>query len=145
MFLLLEDTDLGEVFVKTWQTKKFMFDDFSAAYIAKYKVAGFVDREAKVVLQQVAQSMRMDIADIESRHASLRRMLKFVVQHVQQGEHERPSRLIFGQTAACWRSRRDLSGGNKTEEERGIQHQKKKGCEICVGHFYQRGVCGEEG
>ena len=73
MFLLLEDTDLGEVFVKTWQTKKCMFDDISAAYTAKYKVAGFVHREAKVVLQQVAQSMRMDIADIESRHASWRR------------------------------------------------------------------------
>ena len=57
-----------------------MLDDFSAAYIAKYKVAGFDDPEAKIVLQQVAQSMRMDIADIESRHASLRRMLKSVVQ-----------------------------------------------------------------
>ena len=79
LFLLLEDTDFGKVFVKTWQTKKCMLDGFSAAYIAKYKVAGFDDPEAKVVLQQVAQSMRMDIADIESRHASLRRMLKSVV------------------------------------------------------------------
>ena len=57
-----------------------MLDDFSAANIAKYKVAGFDDSEAEIVLQQVAQSMRMDIADIESRHASLRRMLKSVVQ-----------------------------------------------------------------
>ena len=57
-----------------------MLDDFSAAYIAKYKVAGFDDVEAKIVLQLVAQSTRMDIANIESRHASLHRMLKSVVQ-----------------------------------------------------------------
>ena len=66
--------------MKTWQTKKCMLDDFSAAYIAKYKVAGFDDPEAKIVLQQVAQSMTVGIADVESRHASLRRMLKSVVQ-----------------------------------------------------------------
>ena len=78
-FLLLEDTDVGEVFVKTWETKKCTLDDFSAAYIAKYKVAGPDDPEA-IVLQQVAQSVRMDVADIESRHASSRRMLKSVVQ-----------------------------------------------------------------
>ena len=39
LFLLLEDTDHAEVFVKTWQTKEHMLDDFIAAYIAKYKVA----------------------------------------------------------------------------------------------------------
>ena len=54
--------------------------DLSAAYIAKYKVAGLDDPEAKIVLQQVAQSLRMDVADTESRHASVRRMLKSVVQ-----------------------------------------------------------------
>ena len=53
-----------------------MLDDFSTAYIAKYKIAG----EAKIVHQQVAQSLKMNIADIESRHASLRRMPKPVVQ-----------------------------------------------------------------
>ena len=61
-FCLSEDTDLGEVFVKTWETKKCMLDEFSAAYIAKYKVTGFDDPEGKIVLQQVAQSMRMDTA-----------------------------------------------------------------------------------
>ena len=57
-----------------------MLDDFSAAFIAKYKVAGLDDPEAKIAFQQVAQSMNMDAADIESQHASLRRMLKSVVQ-----------------------------------------------------------------
>ena len=55
--------------MKTWQTKKCMLDDFSAACIAKYKVADFDDPEAKIVLRQVAQSVR-----------PLRRMLKSVVQ-----------------------------------------------------------------
>ena len=80
LLLILEDTDLGEAFVRTWETKKCMFDDFSAAHIGKCKVASFDDREAKIVLQQVAQSMSVDIADIESRLASLRRVLKSVVQ-----------------------------------------------------------------
>ena len=80
LLLILEDTDLGEAFVRTWETKKCMLDVLSAACIGKYKVAGFDDPEAKIVLQQVVQSIRMDIADIESRHASFRRVLKSVVQ-----------------------------------------------------------------
>ena len=141
LLLILEDTDLGEVIVRTWETKKCMLDDLSAACIGKYKVAGFNDPEAKIMLQQVAQSMRMDIADIESRHASLRRVRKSVVQtHMLNKES----------SADLWPSGSSVLGvalcsGNKTEEERGIQHQKKKGCEICVGHFHQRAVCGEEG
>ena len=59
---------------------KSALDDFSAAHIAKYKVAFFDDPEVKIVLRKVAQTMKMNIADIESRHASLRRMLKCVVQ-----------------------------------------------------------------
>ena len=141
LLLILEDTYLGEAFVRTWETKKCMLDVLSAACIGKYKVAGFDDPEAKIVLQQVAQSMRMDIADIESRHASLRRVLKSVVQtHMLNKESSAdlwPSGSSVLEVALCI--------GNKTEEERGIQHQKKKGCEVCVGHFYQRAVCGEEG
>ena len=80
IFLLLVDNrpqrgvrgDLGK-------RRECMLGDFSAAYIAKYKVAGFDDPEAKIVLQQVAQSMKMDTADIESQHASSRQMLKSVV------------------------------------------------------------------
>ena len=130
LFLLLEDTDdtdLGEVFLKIWETEKCMLDDFSAAYIAKYKVAGFDDPEAKIVLQEVAQSMGKDIADIESRHASLRRMLKSVVR-TQMLNKANMSAQVVGRSlaAACWRSRCGLSSGNKTEEERGIQHQKKR-------------------
>ena len=122
LLLILEDTDLGEAFVRTWESKKCMLDVLSAACIGKYKVAGFDDPEAKIVLQQVAQSMRMDIADIESRHASLRRVLKSVVQtHMLNKESSAdlwPSGSSVLEVALCI--------GNKTEEERGIQHQKRR-------------------
>ena len=47
LLLILEDTDLGEAFVRTWETKKCMLDDFSAACIGKYKVAGFDDHRGQ--------------------------------------------------------------------------------------------------
>ena len=136
----LKDTDLGEVFVE--KRNKCMFNDFSAACMAKYKVAGFDEPEAKIVCQQVAQSWNMDIADIESRHASLRRMLTSVVQ-----THARPSRrqIFGGVAAACWRSRGCLSCGGKKQEERGVHHQKRQGYEIGESHFQQRAVREREG
>ena len=81
-----------------------MLDDFSAAYITKYKAAGFDDREAKIVLQQVAQSMGMDIADIESRHASLRRMLKSVVQTHMLNKANMTAQVV-GRSLAKWQQR----------------------------------------
>ena len=125
--------------MKTWEANKCMLDDFSAAHIVKYKAAGFDDPEAKIVLQQMAQSMRMDIADMESRHASLRRMLKSVVQTHMLNKANMSAQVVGRSLAKRQQraggSRCGLSSGNKTEEERGIQHKKKWGCEISVGHF----------
>ena len=130
LFLLVEDTDLGEVFVKTWETKKCMLDDFSAAYIAKYKVTGFDDPEGKIVLQQVAQSMRMDTADIESRHTSLRRMLKSVVQ-THMFNKANMSAQVVGRSLA---KRQQCAGGRgvvsevATRQKRSeVSNMKKKG------------------
>ena len=65
LLLLLEDTDFGEVLAR-WKPKKCGL--FNAAYIAKCIVAGFDDSGAKFVLHQVAQSKKIDTADIELRH-----------------------------------------------------------------------------
>ena len=81
-----------------------MLDDFSAACIGKYKVAGFDDPEAKIVLQQVVQSMRMDIADIESRHASFRRVLKSVVQTHMLNKANMSAQVV-GRSLAKWQQR----------------------------------------
>ena len=51
--------------METWETNRCMLYDFSASYNTKHNVAGFVDPEAKIVLQPVAQSLNMDIADAE--------------------------------------------------------------------------------
>ena len=125
LILLLEDTDLGDLFVKTWKTKKCTLDVFSAAYIAKYKVAGFDDPEAKIVLQQVAQSMRVDIADIQSRHASVRRMLKSVVQtHINKANM---SAQVVGRSLA---KRQQRAGGRGVVSVVATRQKRSEGSNI---------------
>ena len=81
LFLLLEVTDLGEVFVETWETAKCMLDDFRAADIRQ--VQGWrasTTQSRRSCINKWRNLSKMDVADIESRHASLRRMLKSLAQ-----------------------------------------------------------------
>lgn len=77
IFLLLEGPSLGDICL---EEKDCMLDDFSQGLIAGYEDKGLGDPEALAVLRALALAWRLDFADVESRHASLRRSLKLSPQ-----------------------------------------------------------------
>lgn len=107
LFLLLGDPSLAEDFLNI---KPCLLDDFSRKFIATYKDKGPSHPDALMTLRTVAMVWRLDIADVESRHAALRRKLKASPQ---------AKRLLLEGLSATWAcrtlaKRQHRSGGKGT-------------------------------
>lgn len=72
LFLLLQDDSLAEDFA---QARDCELDDFSRGFIEQFREVGLSHPDALMVLRSVAAVWRMDISNIEARHATLRRLL----------------------------------------------------------------------
>lgn len=73
LFLLLEDPEVADVLQGA---KPCELDSFSAGFLDRYRDKGLGSTEALATLEVVARNLKLDIADLEARHASLRRFLK---------------------------------------------------------------------
>ena len=73
LFLLLTDATLWDVFGEADPCE---LDSFSKGFIERYSGAELGGRESIACLDAIARVLKMDISDIESKHASLRRYLK---------------------------------------------------------------------
>jgi hypothetical protein len=73
MFLLLADSSLAELVT---EEPDCLLDDFSRKFCAHFKEKGLDHPDALMALKVAGMMWRLDIADVESRHAALRRLLK---------------------------------------------------------------------
>ena len=73
LFLLLEDPSLSEVFACA---KPCELDDFSKGFLETFREKGLFHPDALMALWCAALMMKVDISEIEARHASLRRLLR---------------------------------------------------------------------
>ena len=79
LFLLLVDASMAEELLAEAE-KPCLLDEFSQAFIARFKDVGLGSAEALASLRAIALVLRLDISDLESLHASLRRLLKATPQ-----------------------------------------------------------------
>lgn len=95
LFLLLEDATLAEVFA---EAKECELDSFTSAFLRRFPGEdGLKTDEARACLQAIARNLKLDIGEIESKHASLRRLLKGVPLA------KRMSAQVLSATWACSR------------------------------------------
>ena len=80
LFLLLEDPDLAEVFLAELEGGQCAFDEFSLAFCQLFQEAGLGCADALAILRALAALLKVEITDIESKHAALRRFLKAAPQ-----------------------------------------------------------------
>jgi hypothetical protein len=73
LFLLLEDESLADVVECASECE---LDTFSKVFIETFREQGLCHPDALMVLRTIALGWKMDISQIEARHASLRRLLK---------------------------------------------------------------------
>ena len=81
MFLLLDDADLLDVFL---DESECLLDPFSKSWFGKIRDDTLSVEDAMFCLRALATHWKLDIADIESRHAAVRRLLK--TRHKRSGQ-----------------------------------------------------------
>ena len=111
LFLLLVDPSLAEVFV---QEAKCSMDSFAKAFITRFE-PDLACPDALQCLRVLGQLWRLDTADIEARHASLRRLLTAAPQAKLLDE-----RLL----SALWVGR-SLAKRQAASAGRGVKQQPK--------------------
>ena len=77
LFLLLLDDSLAEVFAEAQPCE---VDAFSAGILEQYRGVGLGHPDCIMILRSLASVWKVDISQIEAKHASLRRLLKSQVQ-----------------------------------------------------------------
>lgn len=73
LFLLIEDSSLAELFATASECQ---MDAFTKAFVGSFKESGPSSPEALLVLRCIASVWKLDISEIEAKHASIRRLLK---------------------------------------------------------------------
>ena len=82
LFLLLADPTLADLFANADACE---MDEFTARFVDTFRLKGLDSHDALMTLKVIARDLKIDIAHVEPRHASLRRYLKGVPMAKKMG------------------------------------------------------------